>query len=135
MLIDAQGLLVVIIVGVVAGWVGAVSDRASAIGHLIAGVIGAYLGIYLSTTLSIRVPVSDPWMAQVVVAAIGAGFVIVLLLPVVASAAVGLAVGSWGLLSTVPSATTPGLRGVLGQGGRARDVGTSKIAPRCSGGP
>jgi uncharacterized membrane protein YeaQ/YmgE (transglycosylase-associated protein family) len=78
MLIDAQGLLIVIIVGVIAGWVGAVSDRASAIGHLTAVVIGAFLEIYLFMTTSMRVPVSDPWVAQVVVAAIGAGFVIVL---------------------------------------------------------
>ena len=46
MSIDAQTLLNVIIVGVVAGCVGALSDRTSAIGYLIAGIVGAYGGIY-----------------------------------------------------------------------------------------
>jgi uncharacterized membrane protein YeaQ/YmgE (transglycosylase-associated protein family) len=78
MLIDAQGLLVVVVVGVVAGWVGADSDRANPVGYLITGVIGAYLGIYLASTTSIRVPISDPRMAQAAVAAVGAVSVIAL---------------------------------------------------------
>lgn len=78
MLIDAQGLLVVIIVGVVAGWLGAMSARANAAGHMAAGVIGAYGAIYLATTMNIHVPISDPWFAEAAVAAVGAGCVLAL---------------------------------------------------------
>jgi uncharacterized membrane protein YeaQ/YmgE (transglycosylase-associated protein family) len=77
-LIDAQSLLIVIIVGVLAGWVGAMSDRASPIGHLIGGMIGAYAGIYLVATMHIRIPVADPLIAQIVVATIAASMVLTL---------------------------------------------------------
>ena len=46
MSIDAQTLLSVIIVGVVAGCVGALSDRTSAISYLIAGIVGGYGAIW-----------------------------------------------------------------------------------------
>jgi uncharacterized membrane protein YeaQ/YmgE (transglycosylase-associated protein family) len=78
MLIDARGLLIVLIVGVVAGWIGVGSERGNAIGYLIAGMAGAYLAIYLSTLMNFRVPFDDPWVAQAAAAAVGAGFAIVL---------------------------------------------------------
>ncbi len=46
MSIDARTLLIVTVVGAAAGGVGALSDRTSAIGYLIAGIVGAYAGIY-----------------------------------------------------------------------------------------
>jgi uncharacterized membrane protein YeaQ/YmgE (transglycosylase-associated protein family) len=78
MLFDAQGLLIVVIIGVLAGWVGAMSDRASPIGHLIAGMIGAYVGVYLVAIMHVRIPVADPMIAQVVVATTAASIVLAL---------------------------------------------------------
>jgi uncharacterized membrane protein YeaQ/YmgE (transglycosylase-associated protein family) len=71
--IDAQTLLIVIIVGVVAGWVGVLSTGGTGvISQLLAGMTGAFCGNYVFSNLDIRLPYADPLIAQVVVATIGA---------------------------------------------------------------
>jgi uncharacterized membrane protein YeaQ/YmgE (transglycosylase-associated protein family) len=86
MTLDAQTVAIVLIVGLVAGWLASfVVGGQGAAHHLVIGLLGAIVGSYLFSTLHIRLPIGDPLIAQIVVAAIGA-IVLVLLARLLARA-------------------------------------------------
>lgn len=79
MKLDAQTVVIILVVGMVAGWLASfVVGGSGAVRYLVTGLLGAIVGSYLFAALNIRMPISDPLVAQVVVAAIGA-IVLVLL--------------------------------------------------------
>jgi len=79
MTLDAQSLIIILVVGLVAGWLASfVVGGYGVARYLITGLLGAIVGSYLFSVLNIRVPIGDPIVSQVVVAAIGA-IVLVLL--------------------------------------------------------
>ena len=79
MTLDAQTLVIILVVGLVAGWLASfVVGGNGAARYLVTGLLGAIVGSYLFAALNIRMPISDPLVAQIVVAAIGA-IVLVLL--------------------------------------------------------
>jgi len=77
--LDAQTVVIILVVGLIAGWLASfVVGGAGVVRYLVTGVLGAIVGSYLFAALNIRMPISDPFVAQIVVAAIGA-IVLVLL--------------------------------------------------------
>ena len=79
MTLDAQTVVIVIVVGLVAGSLASfVVGGYGALRYLVTGLLGAIVGSYLFAALNIRLPIGDPLITQIVVAAIGA-IVLVLL--------------------------------------------------------
>lgn len=73
MTLDAQTVVIVLIVGLIAGWLASfVVGGYGAVRYVVTGLLGAIVGTYLFSALSIRMPIGDPLIAQIVVAAIGA---------------------------------------------------------------
>jgi uncharacterized membrane protein YeaQ/YmgE (transglycosylase-associated protein family) len=86
MTIDAQTILIILVVGLIAGWLASfVVGGAGAVRYLVMGLLGAIVGSYLFAALNIRMPFGDPFISQVVVAAIGA-IVLVLIARLIARA-------------------------------------------------
>jgi uncharacterized membrane protein YeaQ/YmgE (transglycosylase-associated protein family) len=79
MTFDAQNAVIILVVGLVSGWLASfVVGGYGAVRYLVTGLLGAIVGSYLFSALNIRMPIGDPLIAQIVVAAIGA-IVLVLL--------------------------------------------------------
>ena len=79
MTLDAQTAVIILVVGLVAGWLASfVVGGYGAVRYLVTGLLGAIVGSYLFAALNIRMPIGDPLIAQIIVAAIGA-IVLVLL--------------------------------------------------------
>jgi uncharacterized membrane protein YeaQ/YmgE (transglycosylase-associated protein family) len=73
MTFDAQTVVIILVVGLVAGWLASfVVGGYGAVRYLVTGVLGAIVGSYLFAALNIRMPIGDPLVAQIVIAAIGA---------------------------------------------------------------
>jgi len=73
MTVDAQSIVIILVVGLVAGWLASfVVGGYGVVRYLVTGVLGAIVGTYLFAALNIRMPIGDPLVAQIVVAAIGA---------------------------------------------------------------
>jgi uncharacterized membrane protein YeaQ/YmgE (transglycosylase-associated protein family) len=83
MTVDAQTVVIILVVGLIAGWLASfVVGGYGAVRYLVTGVLGAIVGSYLFAALNLRMPIGDPLIAQIVVAAIGA-IVLVLLARVI----------------------------------------------------
>jgi uncharacterized membrane protein YeaQ/YmgE (transglycosylase-associated protein family) len=64
---------IILVVGLVAGWLASfVVGGYGAVRYVVTGLLGAIVGSYLFAALNMRMPISDPFIAQIVVAAIGA---------------------------------------------------------------
>lgn len=73
MTLDLQTVIIILVVGLVAGWLASfVVGGSGTLRYLITGLLGAIVGSYLFSALNIRMPIGDPVVAQMVVAAIGA---------------------------------------------------------------
>lgn len=73
MTVDAQTVVIILVVGLIAGWLASfVVGGYGAVRYLVTGVLGAIVGSYLFAALNIRMPIGDPLVSQIVVAAIGA---------------------------------------------------------------
>ena len=71
--VDAQTVVIILVVGLVAGWLASfVVGGYGAVRYLVTGVLGAIVGSYLFAALNIRMPIGDPLVARIVIAAIGA---------------------------------------------------------------
>jgi uncharacterized membrane protein YeaQ/YmgE (transglycosylase-associated protein family) len=79
MTLDAQTVVIILVVGLISGWLASfVVGGYGAVRYLVTGLLGAIVGSYLFAALNLRLPIGDPLIAQIVVAAIGA-IVLVLL--------------------------------------------------------
>jgi uncharacterized membrane protein YeaQ/YmgE (transglycosylase-associated protein family) len=79
MTLDAQTVVIILVVGLVAGWLASfVVGGYGATRYLVTGLLGAIVGSYLFAALNIRMPIGDPLVAQIVVAAIGAVVLVLL---------------------------------------------------------
>jgi len=75
---NLETVVIILVVGLIAGWLASfVVGGAGVVRYLVTGLLGA-LGSYLFSALNMRMPIGDPLLAQIVVAAIGA-IVLVLL--------------------------------------------------------
>jgi uncharacterized membrane protein YeaQ/YmgE (transglycosylase-associated protein family) len=80
--LDMQSLLILIVVGIVAGWLAGVVVRGyglGLLGNLVVGVLGAFLATWLLPRLGIAFSVGNPLVTAILYATIGA---VVLLLVV-----------------------------------------------------
>jgi uncharacterized membrane protein YeaQ/YmgE (transglycosylase-associated protein family) len=79
MKVDAQTLIVMAVIGIVAGWLASlVVGGSGLITYLISGLIGAFVGGFALNAAGINLGIKNPLVSQIVTAAIGA--IIVLLL-------------------------------------------------------
>src|SRR5258708_1196770 len=70
--VGAQMLVIIGMVGMVAGALGALMRGTGLIGYVVAGIVGAFLGTLLATAFNIQLPIGDPLIGQIVPAGIGA---------------------------------------------------------------
>ncbi|MGE3066827.1 MAG: GlsB/YeaQ/YmgE family stress response membrane protein [Hyphomicrobiaceae bacterium] len=79
MRMDAQALIVLAIIGIVAGWLASlVVGGGGLITYLVSGVIGAFVGTWLLSALGVNISIGGPIVSQIIVAAIGAIVVILI---------------------------------------------------------
>jgi len=80
--LDMQSLLILIVVGIIAGWLAGVIVRGyglGLVGNLVVGVLGAFLATWLLPKLGVAFSVGNPMVTAILYATIGA---VVLLLVV-----------------------------------------------------
>ncbi|MEM8647457.1 MAG: GlsB/YeaQ/YmgE family stress response membrane protein [Pseudomonadota bacterium] len=76
---DAKSLIVMLIVGVVAGWLASfVMGGSGLIRYLITGLVGAFAGGFIFQQLGINLGISNEIVRQIIVATIGAIVVVFL---------------------------------------------------------
>lgn len=76
---EVQALIVFLLVGLVAGWLASfVVGGGSLIKYLLSGVVGAFVGGFLLSALGIGLGISNPLVAQIVTATIGAIMVVLI---------------------------------------------------------
>lgn len=75
---NTKALIVFAIIGIVAGWLASILVGGGLIQYLVSGVVGAFVGGYLLRALGINLGISNPLVAQVVTATIGAIIVVLL---------------------------------------------------------
>ncbi len=74
---NAQGLIVMIVIGLVAGWLASlVMGGGGLVRYLITGLIGAVVGSLLLGALGVNLGIGNPIVSQIIVATIGAIVVI-----------------------------------------------------------
>jgi uncharacterized membrane protein YeaQ/YmgE (transglycosylase-associated protein family) len=72
---DGQSILIIILVGIIAGWIAGKVVRGAGfglIGDLIVGIVGAFIGGWLLPRLGIGTIVHNAILDSIIVAAIGA---------------------------------------------------------------
>ena len=81
---DARAIIIAIVIGLVAGWLASlVVGGGSLIRYIITGLIGSFVGSFLLGALGLNIGISDPLVAQILTATIGA-IVVVLIARVLA---------------------------------------------------
>ena len=79
---NAQQIIIVVVVGIVAGWLASllVGGPSSIIGYLVTGIIGAFVGGALVHAGLLKLPflLDWPWAHQILVATIGALLIIII---------------------------------------------------------
>jgi uncharacterized membrane protein YeaQ/YmgE (transglycosylase-associated protein family) len=77
---NAQQIIIVIVVGIVAGWLGSlvVGGPSSLVGYLITGIIGAFVGSFVFGAAGWKVNLGSALVDSIVVSAVGAIIVIIL---------------------------------------------------------
>ena len=74
---DVQALVVFLLIGLVAGWLASlIVGGGGLVRYLLTGVIGAFVGGLLLGFLGISLGISNPLVAQIVTATIGAVVVV-----------------------------------------------------------
>jgi hypothetical protein len=68
---DAQTVVLVLMVGIAAGWLGGLGDRSG--GHVVASLAGAALATLLAIAADVRLPAADVMIQKLIIAALGAG--------------------------------------------------------------
>lgn len=81
---DARAIIIAIVIGLVAGWLASlVVGGGGLIRYIITGLIGSFVGSFLLGALGLNIGISNPLVAQILTATIGA-IVVVLIARVLA---------------------------------------------------
>jgi uncharacterized membrane protein YeaQ/YmgE (transglycosylase-associated protein family) len=76
---NTKALVIFAIIGIVAGWLASILvGGGGLIQYLLSGVIGAFVGGYVLRALGVNLGISNPLVAQVVTAPLGAIIVVLL---------------------------------------------------------
>ena len=80
MTINAQQLIIWLVVGLIAGWLASlfVGGPANVLGYLIAGLIGGVVGSWLFNAMGWRLNLGNDIIEAIITSAVGAGIVILL---------------------------------------------------------
>jgi len=74
-----RDLLMLVVIGIVAGWLASVVMGGSGIiRYLVTGVIGAFVGGYLFSAMGVNLGIGNKTLSQIVTATIGAIIVVIL---------------------------------------------------------
>jgi uncharacterized membrane protein YeaQ/YmgE (transglycosylase-associated protein family) len=79
---DVQSLLILLVVGLIAGWLAGVIVKGyglGLIGNMVVGVVGAFLAGWLLPTLGLGFSLGNPLLTSIVYATIGAVVLLLLL--------------------------------------------------------
>jgi uncharacterized membrane protein YeaQ/YmgE (transglycosylase-associated protein family) len=77
---DAKSIVVLIIIGLIAGWLASivVGGGGGLIGYIIAGLIGSVVGGFLANLLNIKLNIGNAFVEQIIVAFLGAIVVLII---------------------------------------------------------
>lgn len=76
---DIQALVVVCLIGIVAGWLASIIvGGGGLLRYLITGIVGAFVGGYLLNALGVNLGIRNALVSQIVTATIGAIVVVLL---------------------------------------------------------
>lgn len=79
---DLQSLLILLIIGLIAGWLAGVVVKGyglGLVGNMVVGVVGAFLAGWLLPTLGVAFSLGNPIITSIVYATIGAVILLLLL--------------------------------------------------------
>ena len=79
---DAQTLIIILVLGAVAGWLGGLVFKGSGlglIGNIIVGIAGGFVGYWLLPKLGLTINTGTVWLNYVLTAGIGAVVLLALL--------------------------------------------------------
>lgn len=72
---DASSIIIILILGAVAGWLGGLVFQGGGlgfIGNIVVGIIGGFIGYWLLPKLGVNIKTGTGWLDYVLTAAIGA---------------------------------------------------------------
>lgn len=72
---EAQSILIIIVLGAVAGWLAGMVFQGGGlglIGNIVVGIIGGFIGYWLMPKLGVNIKTGTGWLDYVLTAAIGA---------------------------------------------------------------
>ena len=77
---NAQQIIVWVVIGIVAGWLASVvlGVEGGLVRYLITGIIGAFVGGLIFSAAGWKLNLGNEWLDQIVVAAIGAIVIVIL---------------------------------------------------------
>ncbi|MBV9219814.1 MAG: GlsB/YeaQ/YmgE family stress response membrane protein [Methylobacteriaceae bacterium] len=79
MVVDARGLIITIIIGLVAGWLASfVVGGGGILRYILTGLIGSFVGYFLLSLLHINLGIGNPIIDQIIVSTIGAIVVVLI---------------------------------------------------------
>jgi uncharacterized membrane protein YeaQ/YmgE (transglycosylase-associated protein family) len=77
---NAQQIIIVVVVGIVAGWLASllVGGPSSIIGYLVTGIIGAFVGGWVFSAAGWKLNIGNELVESIITSAIGAIIVVIL---------------------------------------------------------
>jgi uncharacterized membrane protein YeaQ/YmgE (transglycosylase-associated protein family) len=72
---DGQSLIIILVLGAVAGWLGGMVFKGGGlglIGNIVVGIVGGFIGYWLLPKLGLNINTGTGWLNYVLTAAIGA---------------------------------------------------------------
>ncbi len=72
---DATSIIIVLVLGAVAGWLGGLVFQGGGLGllgNIVVGIIGGFIGYWLLPKLGVNISTGEGWLNYVLTAAIGA---------------------------------------------------------------
>ena len=79
---ETQSLIIILVLGAVAGWLGGMVFKGSGlglIGNIVVGIVGGFIGYWLLPKLGLHINTGTTWLNYVLTAGIGAVVLLALL--------------------------------------------------------
>ena len=79
---ELQSIIIILVLGAVAGWLGGLVFKGSGlglIGNIVVGILGGFIGYWLLPKIGVHINTGTPWVNYVITAGIGAVVLLALL--------------------------------------------------------
>jgi len=79
---ETQSLIITLVLGAVAGWLGGLVFKGSGLGllgNIVVGIVGGFIGYWLLPKIGLNINTGTPWLNYVLTAGIGAVVLLALL--------------------------------------------------------